>query len=67
MSLPETFPPGVYTPAAGTYVCDCASAHQWHIDLAGHLFPPFPAGCTGHTWQTAVNGSPAAEPTARDS
>ncbi len=59
MTPSEAFYPGSYTPAAGTFVCDCAEAHTWRIDVEGHLFPPFPAACTGRAWRSAV---PSAHP-----
>ncbi|ROQ36010.1 hypothetical protein EDD98_5092 [Streptomyces sp. PanSC19] len=57
----EQHTPGAYTPKAGTFVCDCSSAHLWRIDIAGHLFPAFPPGCSGRSWreQDATAPEPA--------
>lgn len=62
MSFVETHEPGAYTPRAGLYECDCAGGHLWRIDLAGHLFPPFPPGCSATRWRGTEVGatSPAA-------
>ncbi|MFC8981186.1 hypothetical protein ACFU3J_29095 [Streptomyces sp. NPDC057411] len=59
MSTTESFHPGSYSPAPGTYVCDCSGSHLWRIDLAGHLFPTFPAACTGRTWRASAPTGPA--------
>ncbi|MFE0645238.1 hypothetical protein ACFW2Y_27045 [Streptomyces sp. NPDC058877] len=53
MNPSEVFDPGSYSPAPGTYVCDCEGTHLWRIDLAGHLFPAFPTGCAGRTWRAS--------------
>ncbi|MFI1712073.1 hypothetical protein ACIGW4_14950 [Streptomyces sp. NPDC053513] len=61
MTPTEQHTPGAYTPKAGTFVCDCSSAHLWRIDIAGHLFPAFPPGCSGRSWreQDATAPEPA--------
>ncbi|GGY81036.1 hypothetical protein [Streptomyces omiyaensis] len=61
MAPSVTFLPGHYTPAAGAYVCDCTGGHVWRIDLAGHLFPPFPPNCGARTWR-AAQASDSADP-----
>ncbi|MER5740230.1 MULTISPECIES: hypothetical protein [unclassified Streptomyces] len=63
MTSTAAFLPGHYTPAAGEYVCDCVEGHVWRIDLAGHLFPPFPPHCSALRWHAAqASGSPAPAP-----
>ncbi|MFJ5712597.1 hypothetical protein [Streptomyces sp. NPDC093105] len=53
MTTPARYLPGTYTPEAGEYVCDCAAAHTWRIDVAGHLFPAFPPNCGADAWRSA--------------
>ncbi|MFF9199497.1 hypothetical protein ACF09L_30260 [Streptomyces sp. NPDC014779] len=59
MSTTEPFPPASHSPAPGTYVCDCGGTHLWRIEPAGHLFPTFPAACTGRTWRPSAPSGPA--------
>ncbi|MFC9729845.1 hypothetical protein ACFWGM_17360 [Streptomyces roseolus] len=54
MSAPARHLPRTYTPEAGEYVCDCAAAHTWRIDMAGHLFPEFPPDCGARAWCSAA-------------
>jgi len=52
--MPETavHHPGSVLPASGIY--RCADPEQGHTyestDVAGHRFPPLPAGCTAGGW-----------------
>ncbi|WP_418955861.1 hypothetical protein [Streptomyces tritici] len=55
MTTPARYLPGTYTPEAGEYVCDCAAAHTWRIDMAGHLFPAFPPNCAAQAWRSMVS------------
>lgn len=57
MAIVETHTPGTYTPRAGLYECDCTVRHLWQIDLAGHLFPPFPPDCSAGNWRETEAGS----------
>ncbi|MBP2586141.1 hypothetical protein J3A78_006619 [Streptomyces sp. PvR006] len=57
MAVVETHEPGAYTPRAGLYECDCTGGHLWRIDLAGHLFPPFPPGCSADRWRATEVGA----------
>ncbi|MFH8624130.1 hypothetical protein ACH4A8_19910 [Streptomyces vietnamensis] len=59
MSLAETHAPGACTPRGGLYECDCAGGHLWRIDLAGHVFPPFPPGCSAVLWRAKDAPAPA--------
>lgn len=49
----EILPPGTPTPESGFYECDCAQAHRWSTDVAGHPLPPLPSGCSGTGWRLA--------------
>ncbi|RSS46416.1 hypothetical protein EF906_02065 [Streptomyces sp. WAC08241] len=61
MSRAEVFHPGGCTPGAGAFVCDCAEEHVWRIDLAGHVFPPLPPGCSGSSWRSTGGQGPTPE------
>ncbi len=48
-----TFRPGQKAPASGFYECDCGRGHRFSTNVAGHVLPPLPEGCSGATWRLA--------------
>ncbi len=65
MTRAESFHPGGCTPGAGTFVCDCAGEHVWRIDLAGHVFPSLPLGCSGSSWRLSEGQGAPPDPEPR--
>jgi hypothetical protein len=45
--------PGQKAPVSGFYECDSGCGHRYSTDVAGHVLPPLPEGCTGGGWQLA--------------
>ncbi|MBT2269687.1 MULTISPECIES: hypothetical protein [Rhodococcus erythropolis group] len=46
----QTYHPGQKAPAGGFYECDCSDAHRVSTDVAGHVLPSLPHGCSGGAW-----------------
>ncbi|WP_209448838.1 hypothetical protein [Rhodococcus qingshengii] len=47
----QTYHPGQKAPVSGFYECDCGDAHRVSTDVAGHVLPPLPQGCSGGVWR----------------
>jgi hypothetical protein len=45
--------PGQRVPVSGFYECDCGTGHRYSTDVAGHVLPPLPQGCSGTGWRLA--------------
>lgn len=46
----QTYRPGQKAPVSGFYECNCGDAHRVSTDVAGHVLPPLPQGCSGGVW-----------------
>jgi hypothetical protein len=52
MSTTEgTYRPGQKAPVSGFNECGCGDVHRVSTDVAGHVLPPWPQGCSGGVWQ----------------
>jgi hypothetical protein len=49
----ELLHPGQKAPVSGFYECDCGQSHGYSTDVAGHILPPLPHGCSGRGWRLA--------------
>jgi hypothetical protein len=48
-----TFKPGQKAPVSGFYECESGCRHRFSTNVAGHVLPPLPDGCSGGAWRLA--------------